>query len=249
MTIEQVLLCSMKSNKGLTSGRCITETVLARWTLGMIYLQNICADVEEFCNVEAPTKQHVEMRPTRISRDEADTQKLSNWFSKQPPFRNTDVIMSLSSRLVGDQKVNCHMARGIGKTALINVVGENFQNVKLKQKLKVVTLFSAVRIVDVGNKQVAVDPLTLFHRLCVLKQSDEEMQTFFNYELLLLLLLSPCMVASQGSTPQIPCGTSYLPKLQRRPLSTQSGFLQLLMLQSSTLSGLTTGCRNEWGKT
>lgn len=184
MTIEQVLMCSMKNYGGLTRGRGITETVLTRWTLGMIYLQNICADVEEFCNVEAPTsEQHVEMRPTRISRDEADTQKLSNWFSKHPPFCNTDVIMSLSSGLVGDQGVNCHMARDIGKTALMNVVGENFQNVKFKRKLKVVTLSSAVRSVNVGNKQVAVDPLTLFHRLCVLKQSDEEMQSFFNYEL------------------------------------------------------------------
>ncbi|KAG5868319.1 hypothetical protein JTB14_000268 [Gonioctena quinquepunctata] len=105
----------------------------------MIYLQNICADVEEFCNVEAPSsEQHVEMRPTRISRDEADTQKLSNGFSKHIPYRNTGVIMSLSSGLVGDQRVR--MARDIGKTALMNVVGENFQNIKFKQKLKVVTL-------------------------------------------------------------------------------------------------------------
>ncbi|KAG5867532.1 hypothetical protein JTB14_011927 [Gonioctena quinquepunctata] len=91
--------------------------------------------------------------------------------------------MSLSSRLVGDERVNCHMDRDIGNSALINVVGENFQNVKFKQKLQVVTLSSAVRTMNVGNKQVAVDPLTLFRRLCVLKQSDEEMQTFFNYEL------------------------------------------------------------------
>jgi hypothetical protein len=43
MTIEQVLVCSMKSYGGLTRGRGITDTVLTRWTLGMIYLQNICA--------------------------------------------------------------------------------------------------------------------------------------------------------------------------------------------------------------
>ncbi|KAG5872325.1 hypothetical protein JTB14_037573 [Gonioctena quinquepunctata] len=174
----------MKSNGALTSGRCITETVLTRWTLGMICLQNICADVEEFCNVEAPTsEQHVEVRPTRISRDEADTRKLSKWFSKHPLFRDTDVIMSSSSGLVGDQRVNCHMAQNIGMTALMNVVGENVgccpvQNVKFKQKLEVVTLCSAVRTVNVGKKQVAVDPLSLFHRLYVLKQLDEEMQTF-----------------------------------------------------------------------
>lgn len=53
MTIEQVLMCSMKSYGGLTRGRGITDTVLTRWTLGMIYLQNICSEVEDFCTVNA----------------------------------------------------------------------------------------------------------------------------------------------------------------------------------------------------
>ena len=123
------------------------------------------------------------MRPSRITRDEADTKKLCDWFLKYPPFRKTNVIMSLSSKLVGEKGVNCHIARDIGKKAMLKVVGENFQDVKFERKTKVVSLSSTVRTFTVGNRQVTIDLLTLFHRICVLKQSDKEMKNFFTYEL------------------------------------------------------------------
>jgi hypothetical protein len=76
------------------------------------------------------------MRPSRITRDEADTEKLCDWLLHHPPFPNTDVIMSLSSGIVGGEGVNCHMARDIGKNAMLRVVGENYEHVKFKRKNK-----------------------------------------------------------------------------------------------------------------
>lgn len=184
MTIEQVLMKSMKSYGGLTRGRGMTDSVLSRWTLGMVYLHNICHEVDTYCEVTtATTEQHVDMRPSRITRDESDTEKLCSWFAQHPPFLTTDLIMSISSGLVGESTVNSHMALEIGRESMLKMVGQNFQEVKFKRKNNVVSLSSAVRTITVDNKQVTVDPLTLFHRLCVLKQSDEELREFFTYEL------------------------------------------------------------------
>lgn len=62
MTIEQTLMKSMKSSGGLTHGRGITDSVLTRWTLGMAHMQNICDEIEAFCNVQSETsEQHVDI--------------------------------------------------------------------------------------------------------------------------------------------------------------------------------------------
>lgn len=55
-TIEQVLMCSMKSNGGLTRGRGITDTV---FTLLMIYLQNIWSEVVDFSSVNGHSSEQL----------------------------------------------------------------------------------------------------------------------------------------------------------------------------------------------
>ncbi|GBN20208.1 hypothetical protein AVEN_149938-1 [Araneus ventricosus] len=76
-------------------------------------------------------------------------------------------------------------------TCLTNVVaresaelaGGNFGNVKFKRKDKVITLASVNNSAKIGKEKITVDPLTLFHRICVAKQSDEDLKMFFTFEL------------------------------------------------------------------
>ncbi|KAJ8866340.1 hypothetical protein PR048_032183 [Dryococelus australis] len=78
----------------------------------MTYLQDIAQEMEKFTNVTAmSSEKHVEMRPTRIQRDTHGVQKLQEWFSNHPPFPEADVIMSISSEIVGSDQVNCHKAQ------------------------------------------------------------------------------------------------------------------------------------------
>ncbi|GBM46363.1 hypothetical protein AVEN_65968-1 [Araneus ventricosus] len=39
------------------------------------------------------------------------------------------------------------------------------------------------RTAKIGKEKITVDPLTLFHRICVAKQSDEDLKMFFTFEL------------------------------------------------------------------
>ncbi|GBM10237.1 hypothetical protein AVEN_164249-1 [Araneus ventricosus] len=73
--------------------------VLTRWTL---HLQNICFEIEKFCDVKLTSSEHVDTRPSRIVRDNKDATKLSQWLSEHNnPFPKIDVIMSIDSGIVG----------------------------------------------------------------------------------------------------------------------------------------------------
>lgn len=185
MTIEQVLMRAMKSYGGLTRGRGISDSVLSRWIVGMICLQSINEQMEIFCGVRSETSdQHVDMRPARVSKDNIDIKKLSDWFAEHSPFPETQELMSISSGAVAPDYVNCYLARSIGITSLKTCLEKgNFEDLKLKRKDKVVTLASVSCSLKVKNKTFTVDPLTLFQRVCITKQSEADLRNLFKYEL------------------------------------------------------------------
>ncbi|KAJ8882137.1 hypothetical protein PR048_018625 [Dryococelus australis] len=89
MTTEQTLIRFMKTTGGLTQGQGISDSAMAKWILTMPILVEVTQKIEEFCNLSfASTEQHVAARDTRISRDEADVQKLVDWFPSHHPFPN-----------------------------------------------------------------------------------------------------------------------------------------------------------------
>lgn len=183
-TIEQTLMRTMKSSGGLTRGRGITQSVLTRWTLGMIHLQSICHEVENYCGIISTTSdQHVDMRPSRVTRDNCDVEKLTQWLHQHYPFPENDLLISISSGFVGTDKVNCHQAELVGQKGISRIVGNNYANVAFKRSDKVITLASVANCAKIGKESVTVDPLTLFHRICIAKKSDEDLKNFFAFEL------------------------------------------------------------------
>lgn len=66
MTIEQVLMRSLKSIGGLTGGRGITATTIATWINSMPTCSRVCEAMEEFAGVRSlSSEQHVELRDAR----------------------------------------------------------------------------------------------------------------------------------------------------------------------------------------
>ncbi|GBO02748.1 hypothetical protein AVEN_87660-1 [Araneus ventricosus] len=68
----------------------------------MIHLQNICFEIEKFCDVKLTSSEHVDMRPSRIAWDNEDAAKLSQWLSEHNPFPKIDMIMSIDLGIVGE---------------------------------------------------------------------------------------------------------------------------------------------------
>ena len=137
MIIEQMLMRPMKVNGGLTHGRGITDSTLCKWVLSTIVLIQVTDTVEKFCNITyATSDQHVDASNSRIKRDLKDFNKLTEFFQNHNPFPVTHNIISISSGIVGGDKINCHKAYEVGLQCLKKIVGGDFGSIKLKKKTR-----------------------------------------------------------------------------------------------------------------
>lgn len=176
MTIEQTLMRSMKSCGGLIKG---VESIQGAGTVD--HRNGLYA--EHLQESGAFWIEHVDMRPSQIIRDNADVDKLKSWFILHPPLLVTDKLSSISSGVVESDYSNCHMTQEVGTEGMVKIVGNTFGKVTFKRKDTVVTLASVNSSVKVANRRVDNDPLTIFQRACITKQSNEELKKHFKYEL------------------------------------------------------------------
>lgn len=184
MTIEQTLMRSMKTIGGLTHGRGITDATLTKWVQGLPSAHDVCETLEKYCGVYmANSDQHVDERPSRISRDESDLKKLLEWFSSHPPFPTVNNIISIATGIVGDKRVNCYKANEIGLTEMKKMIGLTYGSVTLKRSSKVLPLGIMTSSIKIRDELIPIDPLLLFQRISIMKQNDVELKTCFNYEL------------------------------------------------------------------
>lgn len=81
--------------------------------------------------------------------------KLSDWFAAHSPFLETQELMSISSDgVVAPEDFNCYMARSICITCFKTCLKkENFEDLKLKRKDKVVTLASVTCSLKIKDKK------------------------------------------------------------------------------------------------
>ncbi|CAK1580968.1 unnamed protein product [Parnassius mnemosyne] len=184
MVIEQTLMRSMKSSGGLTRGRGITDSVLAKWVCGSPGCTAICTSLEEFAEVVfASGEQHVDFRQSRQQRDSRDRAKIREWFSEHPPFPKLNSLISLSTGVLGNSKVNCHQALDIGTKTMQNFIGRRFSDMKQSKKNVVLSLASMSSSIKINGETVTVNPLTIFQRTVIAKKNDEDVADLLTYEL------------------------------------------------------------------
>lgn len=114
MTIEQTSMRSMKTSGGLIR-RGITDSVVAKWVLGLTEATAICMSLEEFSGVKFSSgEQHVDFRASRQDKDEKDIATMYKWFNDHPPFPKSNSLIALSTGVIGNKTVNRHQALEIG---------------------------------------------------------------------------------------------------------------------------------------
>lgn len=98
MVIEQSLMKFSKSKEDFTRGKSTKESVLSKWIFGLLTASNISEGLESFCELSFNTEeQHVDARDFRVKKDDADVQKLSEWFQSHNPFPHIHQIMSIAT--------------------------------------------------------------------------------------------------------------------------------------------------------
>ncbi|KAJ8885063.1 hypothetical protein PR048_011259 [Dryococelus australis] len=111
MAIEQTLKCNMKSEGGLTRGRGLSDSVLAKWAAGARAAIAICSSLKVFAAVHFMSgEQHIDFRVSRINRDDQNRGNPAQWLAHHPPFAVCDSIMYLSTGVTGNSNINCYRA-------------------------------------------------------------------------------------------------------------------------------------------
>lgn len=63
MTIEQILMGSMKSSGGLTHSRRMTDSMLTKWVLGIPINLKVTKKIEKYCDVAySAREQHIDSK-------------------------------------------------------------------------------------------------------------------------------------------------------------------------------------------
>ena len=190
LCIEQTMMCSGKSQGGLTHGRGMTETVRTTWLSTLTECSSIHAAMVSLTDVEKRTVEHVEVSDARIKRDRADLDKVVEFLHTYSPFRFSDNsrLISLAtgvSASSGDG-VNCDLAFDLGFIAQQRWDGKRFGEVKVIKADKAKTLTSVTNKSSGFCAPVNIDPHSLFHRLILIAEREQSMKACFSYE------LTPC---------------------------------------------------------
>lgn len=186
MTIEQTLMKNMKSIGGITHGRGFTESVLKKWVLGLPVAHHLCESVERFSGVQTCSSyQHIELRESRIGKDEENVQTFVEWLHQHSPFIVTEGLVSLSTGMVAPEHINCYKAKDIGKKMMEESLKnkDTFGELKVQRNKRVKPMSSTIASVRVDDDIIHVDSTQLFQRIICTVKVPQELEDSFSYEL------------------------------------------------------------------
>ena len=183
MTIEQVLIRSLKTSGGLTRGRGISPST--KWVHSMHAASRVIDAMETFSGVACVTSEHhVDLRESSQRRDHADTATFVTWLNLHNPFqRASPLLASLASGVAANAAVNCDDALFVGEATMQAMEGMLFSEIHLQRKSNVRSLASVTKAVKVRGEDACINPNQLFHRVVCIVRSEEELAGYLTYEL------------------------------------------------------------------
>lgn len=166
-------------------GRGTTDNSLAVWMGALPYCMEIITSVEKFAGKFFTTsEQHVELRTSREKIDRDDFLKFKNWLLEHNPFDDSKTeLYSISSGVVAASIINCDKAEEVGMKCLKDVIGKNFEEIKLSTACKVKPLGFSMKSIKLNGQDIIINPHQLFHRMLTVMPSVDKLKESFNYEL------------------------------------------------------------------
>jgi len=111
MAIEQDVMAPAKKIGGISSGRGVTEAVVAQWVGLTPAASGLTAALKQFTGLEMKSSdQHKEMRDSRKATDLSDTRSMLELIKKLDPFAARPQLRCISTGVVAHESANCHNA-------------------------------------------------------------------------------------------------------------------------------------------
>jgi len=184
-TIEQELMRMIKAPGGLAHGRGITPSTQAKLVHVLPKCIPICKSLEEFCGVHTQTSdQHFDLRASTSVRDGKDFERYLNWLKSHSPFcfETVDGLVSIATGVVAASSANADVAYATGQSAAIAITGNNYADVKIKRKDRVVSIAMSRNAVIVRGQEVDLNPTLLFMRVTCVITDRAEMAKYLEFE-------------------------------------------------------------------
>ncbi|GBO08949.1 hypothetical protein AVEN_170369-1 [Araneus ventricosus] len=92
---------NMRAFWGLTHGRGVSDSVLARSTQGMTALQHICDGIAKFCGVDLTSSdKNLKISDSRVQGDNDDCRKMVEWFKHYNPLLESSNLISFCTGVI-----------------------------------------------------------------------------------------------------------------------------------------------------
>ncbi|KAK7109451.1 hypothetical protein V1264_013491 [Littorina saxatilis] len=184
LTIEQTLMCSLKSSGGLTRGRGMGELQRLVWLLSMPSCAAVNQWMVSFTHGDSNTEHHKDLTEARQRKDDKDTSTIVTYVLQRNPFETEGhQLVCIATGLTSDTSANVDSAKVIGHRILQTMTGQAVSAVSFKKKEEAVTM-STKPTVKIGGERVSIDPQLLFQRLLHVAGGDlSKLQDIFQHEL------------------------------------------------------------------
>ena len=187
LTIEQVMIRSIKSHGGLTSGRVLTESVCLQWVYSMHKCAAIHRSMTKLRGLNHDTSdQHIDLGSSRSNCDFHDLNNIQQRFDQHEPFDLTEKrLQSLSSGLIAadDDCINCDKVEKIGARIQEQLDNLGIPDASIRRKDQIQALNHLYPAIQIDKHKVHFNPSILFTRLTAILQRGEDIKPFFAYKL------------------------------------------------------------------
>lgn len=124
--------------------------------------------LEDYCRFKpANSEQHVDLTKGKIDRSNLNISKFLYWSTEHDLFLEDRPLMSLSTGIIANEKINCHLAFKKGLKAIQSVVGKNASNISLFTIHKLKPLSMAQNAAHINGNFPKIDPYFLFQRISI----------------------------------------------------------------------------------
>ena len=215
LTIEQVLMRSIKTNGGLTRGTGFSEIQRATWLLSKPVVTSYNQQLEECLGVlHSSSERHKTVGATRLNRDKEDMKKIIEQLQISSPFHcEVKSLMNVVNGVVADKSANVDDFTRIGQKITSDMIDKKVFEYKFKRKDAAKTMSFKIRI---GKSKDAkeIDPALLCQRLLIAAYSSTiETSKVFSFELFNYppaIFESPLMLRKSDKSQIVDCITKLI---------------------------------------
>ena len=145
LVIEQTLMRSLKSQRGLTRGSGMSDNQRTIWTMSSTVSSAYKLAMQELtANSYTTSEQHKELSTSRVSRDEADLVKVEAKLDSFTPFSDDKSLRHIITGVTANDTVNVHDLCTKGNDIVKNMDSHSVFSYSHKRNLKVKNLHPVV---------------------------------------------------------------------------------------------------------